>query len=62
VTLDKSLIDSLPHPDQVRDLLGDALRNVELLRRLLRISERAEQYRRGDRQRRPTGQEVLNGR
>jgi hypothetical protein len=51
VSIDKPLIDSLPQPDQVRSRLGDALREVELLRGLLRLSERAEHYRLGDQQR-----------
>jgi hypothetical protein len=39
------LIDLIPRPKDVADRLGDALREVELLRRLLRLSERAEHYR-----------------
>jgi hypothetical protein len=35
----------------VADRLGDALREVELLRRLLRLSEHAEHYRTIDRRR-----------
>ena len=45
----KTLLTSLPSPQLVRNRLGDALREVELLRRLLRLSERAEQYRTWDR-------------
>jgi hypothetical protein len=49
MTLEQPLLRSLPPPSQVRDRLGDALREVELLRYLLRLSERAEQYREADR-------------
>ena len=45
---DQPLIQSLPPPAVVRDQLANALREVELLRRLLRLSERAEQYRHRD--------------
>ncbi len=48
---DRSLVHALPHPKLVRDRLGDALREVELLRRLLRVAERAEEYREYDRSR-----------
>jgi hypothetical protein len=48
MSLDEPLIDCLPQPAQVRSRLGDALREVELLRRLLRLSERAEEFRRSD--------------
>jgi hypothetical protein len=44
------LVDLIPPPQAVADRLGDAMREVELLRRLLRLSERAEQYRALDRQ------------
>ena len=43
------LIDLLPDPQAVQTRLGDALREVELLRRLLRLSRLAEQYRAIDR-------------
>ena len=45
----KPLIESLPSVTEARHRLGDALREVELLRVLLRLSERAEQYRAIDR-------------
>jgi hypothetical protein len=48
---DKLLIDTLPTPAAVRDQLGDALREVELLRRLLRLADTAERYRSADRAR-----------
>jgi hypothetical protein len=51
MSIDKPLIDSLPAPAMVRDRLGDALREVELLRRLLRLAVTAEQFRATDRQR-----------
>ena len=35
-----TLLESLPPPHVVRDRLGDALREVELLRSLLRIAEK----------------------
>jgi hypothetical protein len=42
--LDSPLMDTLPSPQQVRERLGAALREAELLRRLLKISELAEAY------------------
>jgi hypothetical protein len=48
---DKPLIDTLPTPAAVRERLGDTLREVELLRRLLRLVRAAEQYRDADRAR-----------
>jgi hypothetical protein len=45
LNLDNPIIDVLPPPGLVRDRLGDALREVELLRRLLQLSTRAEEYR-----------------
>jgi hypothetical protein len=42
----KPLIEALPKPETVRHRLADALREVELLRRLLRLTEHADQYRR----------------
>jgi hypothetical protein len=48
---DKPLIDTLPTPDAVRERLGDTLRELELLRRLLRLAKAAEQYRAADRAR-----------
>ncbi|GEM_PF-7028038 len=44
-----TLIEGLPPPQVVRDRLGDALREVELLRGLLRIAEKAAEYRECDR-------------
>ncbi len=46
--LDRPLIESLPSPKEVRHRLGNALREVELLRRLLRMAEIADKYRRLD--------------
>jgi hypothetical protein len=43
------LVTVLPHPMDVRHRLGDAMREVDLLRRLLVLSERAEQFRQCDR-------------
>jgi hypothetical protein len=45
MNLDEPLIRVLPHPDQVQHRLGDALRQVTLLRRLLRLSQKAEEFR-----------------
>jgi hypothetical protein len=45
VNLDEPLINVLPHPDEVNRSLGTALRQVHLLRRLLKLSETAEEYR-----------------
>ena len=53
------LIDLLPRPQAVADRLTDALREVELLRRLLRLCERAEHYQALDRQ---LSEGVSNGR
>jgi hypothetical protein len=47
--LDRPILELLPRPATVRDRLGDALREVELLRLLLRLAERAEHYRSCDR-------------
>jgi hypothetical protein len=49
--LDLPLIRALPSPQRIRHRLGDALREVELLRRLLRLAERAAEYRACDRKR-----------
>jgi hypothetical protein len=46
--LDGPLVSVLPPPEKVRAKLGDTLREVELLRRLLRLAERAERYRECD--------------
>jgi hypothetical protein len=43
--LNRPLMETLPPPHAVRDRLGDAMREVELLRRLLRLAERAAMYR-----------------
>lgn len=42
----KPIIEALPKPETVRHRLRDALREVDLLRRLLRLAEHADQYRR----------------
>ena len=42
------LIDLIPTPATVQDRLGDALREVQLLRRLLRLADLAESYRERD--------------
>jgi hypothetical protein len=39
------VLDTIPPPTVVRDQLGRALREVSLLRRILRLAEKAEQYR-----------------
>ena len=49
MTLDRPVLESLPPPLHIRHRLGDALREVELLRALLRLAERAEAYRHCDR-------------
>jgi hypothetical protein len=48
--LNKPLIATLPDPDRVHHWLGDALREVRLLRGLLRLAQLAEKYRQCDRQ------------
>jgi hypothetical protein len=45
----KPLVHALPTPAQVRDRLTDAMREVVLLRRLLKLSEEAARYRECDR-------------
>ena len=45
IDLQKPLIEILPDPATVRIRLGYALREVELLRRLLRLAKTAETYR-----------------
>jgi len=47
--LNKPLIKTLPSSKKVNNCLGDALRQVRLLRGLLRLAERAELYRDCDR-------------
>jgi len=49
------LVNTIPHPRIVCDLLGNALREVELLKKLLIIAERAEKFRQCDRERAATG-------
>jgi hypothetical protein len=44
------LVENMPPVAEVRDRLGDALREVTLLRRLLRIAERAEEWRQRDKE------------
>lgn len=44
----EQLIDLIPTPATVQDRLGDALREVQLLRRLLRLADLAESYRERD--------------
>ena len=45
IRIEKPLIESLPDPASVRLRLGNALREVELLRRLLRLASLAETFR-----------------
>jgi hypothetical protein len=47
-TNDKAITYSLPPADELRHRLGDALREVEMLRGLLRLAERADRYRERD--------------
>jgi hypothetical protein len=42
------ILESLPPADELRDRLGDALREVDLLRSLIRVAERADRYRERD--------------
>jgi hypothetical protein len=48
MSLATPLVQNLPPTSEVRHLLGDALREVELLRGLLRLAERAERYQQRD--------------
>jgi hypothetical protein len=50
MNLEKPLMLLLPKPDAVRYRLGDVLREVKLLRSLLRMSERVQRYRQCDRE------------
>ena len=43
-----NLIEILPRPAELHDRLSRALREVDLCRRLLRVAERAEQFRNAD--------------
>ena len=45
----KPLIEALPTPAQVRNRLTDAMREVALLKQLLRVSESADRYKACDR-------------
>jgi hypothetical protein len=42
-------MDLLPHAQAVRDRLTDCLRETHLLRKILRVAERADYYRECDR-------------
>ena len=44
------LMETIPPAPKVRDRLKDAIREVKLLTRFLRIAESADEYRRCDRQ------------
>jgi hypothetical protein len=48
MTLDQCLLDQLPRPSTIRDRLRETVRETELLRKLLRVAERAEQFRQSD--------------
>lgn len=64
MTLKAPIVESMPSVQEVRYQLGDALREVELLRGLLRLAERAERYREVDREmvnRRPQLGEAAHG-
>jgi hypothetical protein len=50
MSLKPPMVANLPTAGEVRHQLGDALREVELLRGLLRLAERAERYRQSDRE------------
>jgi hypothetical protein len=50
MTLPSPVVESLPPANEVRRRLGDALREVQILRGLLRLAERAERYRERDRE------------
>jgi hypothetical protein len=43
------LIEELPTPAELNERLSRALREVDLCRRLMRVAERAEQFREADR-------------
>jgi hypothetical protein len=48
MTLKRPVCKHFPPPEEIRYALVDALRDVELLRSLLRLAERAERYRERD--------------
>jgi len=48
MSLDQFLIQTLPRPEVVRGRMSDLLREMELLRGLLRLSEKAAEYRECD--------------
>lgn len=50
-----SLVERIPDPDTVRDRLSQAVREVELLRRMLRLSERAQKLQRHSEPQREAG-------
>lgn len=53
---DRQLVNTIPDPETVRDRLTAAIREVALLRRLLKLSEQAAKYeRQGQEQRQPDG-------
>jgi hypothetical protein len=58
VFANKELVESLAPPEHVRHRLGSALREVRLLRGLLRLSQLAEKYRDCDRNALPRVVEV----
>ena len=50
MTIKSPIVQNMPSVTEVRDALGDALREVTLLRRLLKIAERAEAWRQRDKE------------
>jgi hypothetical protein len=46
IDLEPPILDTIPPPEVVRARLGRALRDVDLLRRLLRLAEQAAKARR----------------
>jgi len=52
----RPLIETVPPPGQIRARLSDALREAELLRKLLKVAEAAEHFRQCDRKKGREGQ------
>ena len=42
---DRSMVDQIPSPDVIRARLAKSIRETDILRQLLRVSERAAKYR-----------------
>jgi hypothetical protein len=59
IKFDRPLIEAIPSPGKVSFWLGDALREVRLLRRLLTLAKLAEEYRACDRNAKKRGAKMI---